>query len=180
MILDWKNKVAAAQITDADLHPFIFHEGSLTRLIQDACDGEFGVKIQSADWSIPLSEEAELLGLPLEQEVFVRESWLQCNLTNLIFARSIIPAATLTGKLSSVTELGEGSLGELLFAENDCERTEMRFARLTESCELYQHIIPQQPLETIIWVRQSLFRINRKPLLIMEVFLPVISQCMHN
>ncbi len=179
MILNWQNQSSASeQIKDKKLHPYIFHEASLTKLIQESCIGEFSIAIHSTGWGKAMPEEMELLDVNQDEPIFVRESWLKSDNVNLVFARSIIPGQSLDGSLSRLTDLGDRPLGEVLFAEPSCERAAMRFARLDESCDLYQHIAPELDNKDDIWVRQSLFKIEHKPLLILEIFLPIISRCM--
>ena len=79
-----------------------------------------------------------------------------------IYARSIMPLKTLTGRLKKLAQLNNQPLGELLFKDPTMRRETVQFA----------HFDPISSSETSVWGRRSVFRLDNKPLLVAEVFLP--------
>ncbi len=181
MKLRWLNKdIAKIYINDKTLHPFIFHTGSLTRYIRQQCHGKFNIAIKSESWQYPMQDEVQLIKTRQSEKVFIRESWLKCDDKALIYARTIIPRKTLTGKNKKLTELGNKPLGEILFSGKTSYRASMRYAEITKTCSLYNQVISNDEINSRLWARQSLFYIRKKPLLIIEVFLPEITTCIRN
>jgi chorismate--pyruvate lyase len=95
-----------------------------------------------------------------------------------VFARTVIPRATLTGPRRRLTRLKTRPLGAVLFADPSMQRGPVEIARLTPRDKLYpvalRHL-GRQPPE--IWGRRSLFTLGGKPLLVSEIFLPGIPPC---
>lgn len=180
MKLHWHNKdIARLQINDKSLYPVIFQTGSLTRYIQRQCKGTFHIDIKSEAWRYPTPDEASLLKMNREY-AFIRESWLKCDNQPMIYARTVIPKKTLQGKCRELTRLGTKPLGEILFSDKSTYRSNMRYARIPDKSWLYHQALNSVKINTSLWARQSLFYIKNKPLLIVEVFLPSIKQCIQN
>ena len=181
MKLRWQNKdIAKIHINDKKLYPFIFHTGSLTRYIQQQCNGNFNIEIKSESWQFPMSDEAQLIKTGNREHTFIRESWLKCDDKTLVYARTIIPRKTLTGKYKKLTTLGNKPLGEILFTDKTSYRSGMRYAKVSKDCALYSQVFNTNNVNSILWARQSLFFIKNKPLLIIEVFLPEIKKCIRS
>ena len=181
MKLRWHNKyIARLYIKDKSLHPYIFHTGSLTRYLQQACQGEFNIEIKSETWQQPMIDEAHLLNTKENESTFIRESWLKCDKKNLVYARTVIPEKTLTGEYKKLTTLGTKPLGEILFSDNTSYRARMQYAKLTPQCDLYNQISLPNHVNSDCWARKSLFYLKNQPLLIIEVFLPDIKTCIQN
>ena len=181
MKLRWHNKdIARLQINDKSLHPFIFQTGSLTRYIQQQCKGTFHIDIKSEAWRYPMPDEVRLLKMRTREHAFIRESWLKCDNQPMVYARTVIPRKTLKGKCKELTRLGTKPLGEILFADKTTYRSVMRYAMIPAQCELYNQASKPVERNTGFWGRQSLFYIKNKPLLIIEVFLPSIKECIQS
>lgn len=90
-----------------------------------------------------------------------------------MFARTVIPARTLTGNERRLSRLGNRSLGAVLFTTPGTERDAVELARIQPHQAMYNDAIRclSDP-PAAIWGRRSVFRMNRKPLLVTEVFLP--------
>ena len=181
MKLRWQNKnIAKLHIRDKTLYPFIFQTGSLTRYIQQQCRGSFHIEIKSETWQHPMTDEARLINTGEREPAFIRESWLKCDDKALVYARTVIPRRTLTGKYKKLTRLGTRPLGEILFADKSSYRSDMRYARVPVDCALYSQVLDTYDVNSSLWARQSLFYVKNEPLLIIEVFLPDIKECIQS
>lgn len=166
-----------------DLRQWLLDDGSLTRRLRALCPGRFRVRILHQGWDTPLINEAQHLGIRLHQRVFRREVVLYCAERAMVYARTVIPARTLKGRLSRLAKLGEKPLGEILFTDPHIQRREFEIARLQpgellfsealEAMAAAQRVIPAQPSPiNTIWARRSTFAYHNKRLLVSEIFLP--------
>lgn len=182
MNLLWHNKeTARLRLRDKRLHPFLFQKGSLTRLLQQRCNGSFNIELITESWRNPMPDERRLLSLRNNESTFIRETWLKCGDQKLVFARTVIPRKTLRGKSIKLTRLGTKPLGDILFNDNTACRTNMRYAKIPVHCEPYIKTIENNSdINFDLWGRQSIFTIKNNPLLVIEVFLPAILKCNKN
>ena len=101
------------------------------------------------------------------------EVLLYCHESPLIYARTIIPAQTLTGEQRELGELGDRPLGEFLFSQPGLKRDVMEVAALRQGHQLFDSASAHISVKAQeIWARRSVFRLEHKPLLVAEVFLP--------
>lgn len=178
MKLHWQNKqLIQDESIDERLQTCLFQTGSLTRYLQEQCKGDFQVELESEAWHLPMHDEAALLELGKSEDTFIRESWLKSDNIKLVYARTVIPRETLLGKAKVLTNLGTKPLGEILFADETTYRSDIRYAKIPDDCDLYELITDNTDNNEGVWGRQSLFYIQNKPLLITEVFLPEIKKC---
>jgi chorismate--pyruvate lyase len=146
---------------------------SLTRRLRLHCRGRFHVRIVDESWCRPNADEAEVLALPPGSVALVRQVFLFCDTTAMVYARSILPVGTLTGRLRRLKHLGTRPLGDLLFADPYAERRAIEIAGLDPAIALF-HLAARHSAKpvTAIWGRRSVFHLNDKPLLVSEFFLP--------
>ena len=176
MNIDWQAREAIdISSIDKRLQTCLFQEGSLTRYLQQHCKGLFQVEPETEAWQTPMPDEVELLSLTDSEEVFVRESWLKSDEQRLVYARTVIPKTTVQGEGNKFTKLGKKPLGEILFADDTTYRSSIRYAKISNDCDLFK-LVSNKTNEDI-WGRQSLFFMQKKPLLITEVFLPDLVTC---
>ena len=129
-------------------------------------------------WTRPTPDEARALGLRAGLRARVREVHLYCDEQPCVFARTIIPRATLQGKHRRLARLGNRSLGAVLFADKTLQRSAPWLAVIGK-----QHaIFAAATARTInkpktLWGRRSLFYLSGKPLLLNELFLHDMSAC---
>jgi chorismate lyase len=179
--LNWQDKeTALLNIGDKQAHAFLFQEGSLTRFIQQCCEGTFNIELIAESWSQPMLDETQLLSLPNSEITFIRESRLKCDKQTLVYARTVIPERTLSGKNKKLTELGTTPLGDILFNDEATYRTDMRYALIPVDCELHNEATKDSITSSELWGRQSLIYTEKQPLLITEIFLPAILECSKN
>ena len=112
-------------------------------------------------WALALIREVILFGRD--------EPW--------VFARSILPLASLTGSLRHLRKQNNRPLGAFLFSQPQLQRSAIAVARISrDHAYVPLDLAANQPL----WGRRSVFYLQRKPLLVSEVFLPAfIDQLDH-
>lgn len=141
--------------------------GSLTRRLVSASGGDFRVQILRQFVGLPSAEEARTLRLAPRRRALIREVLLIGNGVPWVFARSILPLTTLSGRLRRLRKLDNRPLGQLLFSDNSMTRGAVEVARIDGSCLPAACDAQGQQL----WGRRSVFRLDGKPLLVCEIFL---------
>lgn len=107
------------------------------------------------------------------EEVLVREVLLFCDDIPQVFARSLIPLRSLTGPERQLAELGEQSLGQVLFNSPNLCRKDIEVACFSEGTSVFNLALTfPLPLQKELWGRRSVFLLGEKPLMVAEVFLP--------
>jgi len=157
---------------------WLFDTASLTSRLTAACHGRFYVKVLTQHWCTPMLNEVQRLGMHVRHMALVREVLLYCDDTPWVFARTVIPRRTLTGRCKHLANLGSRPLGAVLFADPHMRRDAIEVAKLTAGQPLYARAV--QALSYIppsIWGRRSVFYLRDKPLLVNEIFLPGIVTC---
>jgi chorismate--pyruvate lyase len=150
-------------------------EGSLTKRLKAYCPGRFEVEVLGMEWTRPDRSEAALLGIPQSQKILLRQVHLKCGDELCVYARSVIPLKTLTGRHRRLRHLGNKPLGEYLFASPTLERSRIEWSRLTPGHNLFRRALAASgSINQAVWGRRSLFRIDHRPLLVSEFFLPVL------
>ena len=159
--------------------PWLLDPASLTERLIGHCRMNFHVQLLDQRRARPLCSEAMAVGMRRGTRAVVRQVRLMCGDTPWVYARTIIPPLTLARKFHRFTRLGSRSLGAVLFADPSMERGEVEIACLTPSDQLY-HLAARDLREkpAVIWGRRSLFRLDGKPLLVCEFFLPDIPEFM--
>jgi len=160
---------------------WLFDEESLTakliRTCQRRCDGRFSVKVIRQYWGRPFYSERKLLSMRRGEMAFIREVKLHCNDNEWVFARTLIPAGSFTGKARRLAFLGNKPLGAVLFADRASHRRLMQFAVMQPTHEIYRPSLsaPESTSE-VIWGRRTVFVYGGKPLLVNEIFLPKLLE----
>lgn len=158
------------------LDPFwrswLLDRGSLTERLVRATEGNFFVRVIQQGWLRPHLSEATRLRIKPGQMALVREVQLMCHKEAWVHARSVFPLSTLSGSLGYLKNLGNKSLGSLLFKEPSLKRT------LFEIASMRSRPIapPEQSLsDSTLWGRRSLFYAQQMPILVTEIFLPALK-----
>ena len=154
-------------------HSWLLDRGSLTQRLIKASNGAFRVRKLHQSWQYPTPSEAACLGLKPRQLAMVREVELLCHNQPWVYARSVFPQATLTGRLRCLKKLDTRPLGALLFSEPSMRRTHFEVAALNNA-DLANYFTSSS--DRFSWGRRSLFFIDEKPLLVAEIFLPALEQ----
>ena len=119
-------------------------------------------------WEAPRPSERTILGLPPRQLALVREVALLLDENAVVFARSVFPAASLTGGLAHLRRLQSKSLGAILFRHPGMRRSPFELALMPGDCDYLPENLRQ---EAPAWGRRCRFEIAGKRLLVSEVFL---------
>ena len=152
---------------------WLLDRGSLTQRLVAASAGQFRVRILTQGIAKPRRTEAKALGIPHQQLAVVREVILYGSDQPWVYARSVLPLSSLTGRLARLRKLDERPLGALLFADPSMRRDKLELARVQPA----KVALPQELgiFDTSLWGRRSVFYIADKPLLVSEIFLPTFS-----
>ncbi len=158
---------------------WLLDSSSLTARIISACSGRFRVQVLSQHWTSPQQNEARRLAMRERQVALVREVYLYCDDTPWVFARTVIPRSTLTGREKYLANLGNKPLGAVLFADPFMHRDQFEVACIRPGEYLYQRATEagRDVSPDAIWGRRSAFYLSNKPLLVNEIFLPAIARC---
>lgn len=149
------------------LRDWLLDSGSLTRRLIAVSQGHFRVQLLRQGFMHTLPVERQELGLGLREWPFVREVLLRCHDEPWVFARTLIPASSLQGRVRALTHLGTRPLGAVLFSDPQVRRGPIAVARLRANT-LGIGGLPNPEL----WGRRSLFYLAGMPLLVSEYFLP--------
>ena len=158
----------------AELRGWLADQGSLTRRISQHC-ADFQVSALKQWHSPAFVDEAAMVGLAIGQNALLREVYLNCGTTPVVFAHSVLPRYSLTGSWATLAKLGNHPLGAALFADPRVRRCGLQFRRLDSRHALYFRAtagIVQAP--PFLWARRSLFMLAARRILVTEVFLPEV------
>ncbi len=145
---------------------WLLDAGSLTRRLIRESHGHFRVQVLRQGFLPAFALERQELGLGQREWPFVREVALLCHDTPWVFARTLIPAATLQGPARALTRLGSKPLGAVLFNDPQVRRGPIAVSRLRAG-----QLGAPWAAEGEIWGRRSQFFLSGLPLLVSEYFL---------
>ena len=155
---------------------WIIEPGSLTRRVQRGCNGAFDLRLLRQGWGDALPSERRLLRSDRHGRDLIREVELRCDGAPRVFARTVLPARSLIGRARELSRLGTRPLGAVLFADPMTRRGIVEFARLSPAHGLFAlaiaHAVGDRPAE--LWGRRTVYRYAGRPLLVNEIFLPVL------
>ncbi|MDG0972508.1 MAG: chorismate lyase [Porticoccaceae bacterium] len=143
--------------------------GSLTSRLIDVSAGDFRVQIISQGLQLPRLSEITALSLAPRRLALIREVVLYGKGQPWVYARSVIPLATLTGRLKKLRHLDNRPLGALLFNDVTMRRDPVEIACISSDNAQFPQVLREE--NTPVWGRRSVFRIDQKPLLVSEIFL---------
>ena len=169
----FRESAIAARKLEPDVLSWLCDPDSLTKRLVDRCGDAFSVRVLEQRWARPGVDEARLLEIPPRQTVLLRQVQLLGGERVLVYARSLIPLATLTGPHRRLKSLGERPLGAYLFAQPGLKREQLQLALITRSNPLFEIALSAaHPACERIWGRRSKFTLDGKSLLVSEYFLP--------
>lgn len=153
------------------------NSGSLTQLIQERCHGCFQVKPVFQSLATASVDELALMRLRRKELALVREVYLYCGSTPVVFAHSVVARKDLRGAWRGLSGLGNRSLGTVLFTNPVVKRTPLRFRKLASGHPLFDRACRRlQKKPSALWARRSLFSLHGQSILVTEVFLPSILE----
>ena len=165
---------ARAPVNAGRYRPWLTDRGSLTQRIADRCD-RFRVEVVFQGLRTPTRDEAFLFADCRRSRVLVREVFLCCGDTPVVFAHSVTRPRDLRGPWKALTGLGSRSLGSRLFTDPRVRRHPLHQKKINAAHELYARALQRAPKAArSLWARRSLFVLHKAPILVTEVFLPGI------
>lgn len=150
---------------------WVLDSGSLTKRLIKASHGDFRVHIVYQGLAYPTRDEMMSLGMSGRQLALVREVELLCGGIPWVVARSVIPLSTLSGPEKELACLGTKPLGAFLFSASTMKRKPLEIANFMP---ISHGNADQNKSDQIVFGRRSVFLLHQKPLLVSELFLPVI------
>ena len=156
------------------LRSWLLDQQSLTKRLIETANGEFQVVVLHQGWERPQHSERAALGLRYQDFAFSRHVILRGHGQPWVYARTVIPHATLHGPLRSLTRLGNKPLGAILFSNPAIARENLQIARLSPGQGMYNAATQQLTVDDDIWGRRSVFRFHQHALLVSELFLPAL------
>ena len=169
-IIDWQAAHGGILVQmPENLGPWLIDNGSLTRKLVALSKDQFEVQVLRQEVATPGAAEANALKMTQQTPVMIREVVLKGRGRPWVFARSILPMTTMTGRLAGLRTLSNKPLGELLFQDPSMTREPLEAACLPARILSVPAALAagDEPL----WARRSVFFLDQKPLLVSEVFL---------
>src|SRR3569832_2502884 len=108
------------------------------------------------------------------ERALIREVPLLCGVLLWVFVRTVMPVSSLRGRRRRLMHLGDKPLGAALFADPHLCRGALELARLRRGEVLYEQAGSRDAAD--VWGRRSVFRLQGRPLLVSEIFLPTKKQ----
>ncbi|HSW93156.1 MAG TPA: chorismate lyase [Gammaproteobacteria bacterium] len=131
------------------------------------------IKLLRQQWALPAASEKKALGLITREYALIREVLIYSDGKKWMYARTVFPRNTLTGKERCLARLKNRSLGSVLFKDKNIERSLFDVVCLTKDKVFHHYILEQAAIRAdALWARRSTFILREKPLLLTEVFLP--------
>ncbi len=173
---DWRD-LENAEAPPANIEDWLLTTDSLTQRVQSCCGKGFHLEILQHGWTRPQLNERRLLLMPDSAYALRREVVLCCSGTPLIFARTIIPNASLQGSGLRLSRLGRKPLGELLFRDHSVERSQWQLTHVAQDNPMFDDVgLAKKKSKSQVWGRRSVFFYANEPLLVAEMFLPAIQK----
>ncbi len=160
-----------------ELQCWILDSGSLTERLKSAAKGQLQVRVIDMCHERPMWSERQALNIADQQVALVRHVLLSGCGQPWVFARTVIPLASLGRSLKHLKRLGNRPLGAVLFSDKNLFRSELEVTACSSRANFFNkiNVCSQNFSETeAIWGRRSLFKLKGQPLLVSEFFLPGI------
>lgn len=150
---------------------WLLDPGSLTARLKSHCRN-FQVRVLGQRIEACSQEDACEI-ITSGSQVLVREVILYCDDSPQVFARSLLPITSLTGEEKALADLGEQPLGQFIFSRPNLVRTAIEVGQFDKNSTVagLAKTLNSQPKDNL-WGRRSLFHLEKKPLVVAEVFLP--------
>jgi len=155
------------------LAPWLGDPGSLTARLQQRYGGRLEVRPLSQRRVALTRDEGRLLDLPRGRRVRLREVLLCVDGRPRVYAHSLLPDASLRGRMYPLARLGQRPLGAWLFSQPDLLRDHMDHARVPLPAILGSECASAGPGHA--WARRSRFRVAGLPILVTEAFLAALG-----
>lgn len=160
-----------APVSSSAFRPWLIARTSLTLRLRRRC-AKFSVREVKQRMAKPHLDELRAMRLPMQGAMLIREVMLYCGNTPVVYARSILPRASLIGPWARLGKLGNKPLGHVLFSDPRVQRTPFRYRKFRRGDAMQSAALPR--CRDALWGRYSVFRLHGQPIMVSEVFLPAI------
>lgn len=133
---------------------WLLEQGSMTRRFESFCR-RVNVQRRREGYFAASESGDDIVLLPKSDRYWLREVLLCGDERPWLVGRMVIPESAMTGTEQALTTLGDTPLGRWLFRGEPPERDYIQLGRAGS-----------------LWARRSCLRLNSKPLLLTELFLP--------
>ena len=167
-------RINRSQRPSPAMQAWLTNAGSLTARLIDYSDGQFKVQVVRQIIGIPRLDERRVLGMKQPTLALIREVILCGREEPWVFARSLLPLTSLTGRLRHLRKQGTRPLGAFLFSQPQITRSAIAVARISrDHAYVPAALAGATPLggRRLVFTLQQL-SCRQKPLLVSEVFLP--------
>jgi chorismate--pyruvate lyase len=171
MIPNWKNYRLLEDQIPENLKEWLLYAGSFIQRLKQHGIPSPKVQVINQSWQTPHADEREILNLAPRSYALVREVLIYSQEAQWMLARTVFPKKTLTGAERRLKHLKNRSLGSVLFKDPYLQRSEFELAVINPQYVTSKKI---NNFQEDTWGRRSLFNINHKNLLLIELFLPDI------
>ena len=110
---------------DKEIKSWLLEEGPITERIKS--NGDFELELVKDKVDFVRDDEKSFLG-NIDGKIKVREVFLRENNKPKVWARSCIPLKTIKGGLSSLGELGNKPLGDILFEKDVFKKKDVLYS----------------------------------------------------
>lgn len=168
-------KTPASYTIEQSILDWLLDPNSLTARLKRHCQ-KFHVEVLGQQVEPCATNEANY-EISVGEDVLVREVLLYCDNVPQVFARSLLPLASLTGAEKALANLGDQPLGQVIFNDPSLERKNIELAFFDQQSSV-AHLAERLGLDLalnaakIMWGRRSTFLLHHKPFIVAEVFLP--------
>jgi chorismate lyase len=170
---NWQPRPAYAQ---RSYHRWLNDRGSLTRRLQAHCP-DFSVRALHQRLDKPCRDELAFIESRRMELALMREVYLFCRETPVVFAHSVLKRRNLRGAWCRIGRQRVKPLGAALFANPLVKRTPLYFKKLAPHHELYLRACRLlKTLPNYLWARRSVFILQGRPIMVTEVFRPGILE----
>ena len=142
-------------IKSQNIKSWLLEKGPITKRISK--NYEFELNLLKDDIASINQEERDFLCHD-GRDIKVREVILLADRSPLVYAKSLIPSATIKYGFAELGKLGRKPLGDILFEKEIFFKTNVMYAEFSYN-------------ENIFWGRKTRYLVKELPLSVMEVFL---------
>jgi len=149
-------------------------QGQLTTRLREVCGAHFSHRLVALSSGV-LTPELRTL-LCADTAGLIRDVGLYCRETLWVYSRTIIPDSTLESH-PWLAEFGDAALGDTFEAISGVTRSTFEYAWLAAEHELAAQALAGARIRPAgLWARRCRFALHQAPLLVQELFFPVIGQ----
>lgn len=174
----FQNRLSALQYktTSPVLRDWMQFSGSFMQRLKEHGIANPTIQVVQHHWQLPNREERNELNLSFRTSALVREVLISDTSTIWMYARTIFPRNTLTGRHKQLAHLKNRSLGSVLFKDPTLQRSPFEIAVIQPGMKLHAKIAKAvDRAMPELWSRRSLFNVRGKSVLLTEVFMPEIA-----